>query len=213
MHETRRILVGLVLSGVVIGGLWLFYVGLPARHEDAPNVPLETHRASLAQASPKSLPPTGQARRAAARISAEETQPSDGSSWQDSLENVLASNELNEHKAQSLINLMRESPEPGQIEIVHHLVNLVDDNHYAMTGILLTNRQTSTNVLDVLTSDLLNRPNSVKLPAFVQILRIENHPKAGEARELLQHYVDNDFGADGNAWDQAVQAWLKDHEE
>ena len=38
--------------------------------------------------------------------------------------------------------------------------------------------------LDVLTTDLLNRPNSIKLPIILEVAKTQGHPKIEEAVSL-----------------------------
>jgi hypothetical protein len=68
-------------------------------------------------------------------------------------------------------------------------------------------------VLDVLTSDLANRTNTLKLPVLLQIARQQKHPMAAEAQKLLELYVNEDYGTDWTAWEKAIQEWLKEERE
>ena len=38
-----------------------------------------------------------------------------------------------------------------------------------------------------------------------------NHPKAEEARDLLEVLVDENYGEDWAAWKTAVEKWLKEN--
>jgi hypothetical protein len=68
-------------------------------------------------------------------------------------------------------------------------------------------------VLDVLMTDVLNRPNPVKLGTLLEVARTPNHPKAEEARDVLEVYVDENFGEDWAAWQAAVEKWIKENPE
>jgi hypothetical protein len=57
----------------------------------------------------------------------------------------------------------------------------------------------------------LNRPNKLKLPVLVEVARDPANPKAGEAKDLLELYLEEDYGADWNIWVQKVEQWLKDN--
>jgi hypothetical protein len=74
-----------------------------------------------------------------------------------------------------------------------------------------TNAAIAEPVLDVLMTDVLNRPNQLKLPALLDVARIPNHPKAEEARDILEVFVDENYGQDWNAWSAAVDKWLKEN--
>ena len=60
-------------------------------------------------------------------------------------------------------------------------------------------------------ADALNRPNSVKLPVLLQVAQESDNPKASEAKDLLELYLDEDYGTDWNQWQTKLQAWLKDN--
>jgi len=102
-------------------------------------------------------------------------------------------------------------PTDGQEEVAQHLSNLVSDEHYAALGQYLTNTALPEPVLDVLLSDALNRPNKLKLPVLVEVARDPANPKAGEAKDLLELYLEEDYGTDWNLWQQKVEKWLKDN--
>ena len=85
------------------------------------------------------------------------------------------------------------------------------DQDYASLVSLLTNSALPEDVLDVLLADALNRPNSVKLPALLDVARDPQNPKAPEARELLQLFLDDDYGNDWATWQSKMQDWLKEN--
>jgi hypothetical protein len=60
-------------------------------------------------------------------------------------------------------------------------------------------------------ADALNRPNSLKLPALLEVARTPQHPKAGDAKEVLGFFLETDYGDDWPKWQDKVQAWLKDN--
>jgi hypothetical protein len=60
-------------------------------------------------------------------------------------------------------------------------------------------------------ADALNRPNSLKLPVLLQVASAAGNPKADEAKELLQLYLDEDDGADWPKWQARMQQWLKEN--
>jgi len=54
----------------------------------------------------------------------------------------------------------------------------------------------------------LNRPNSVKLPQLLQVTQNPDHPKADEAKDLIELYLDED---DPAKWPDKMQQWLKEN--
>lgn len=131
--------------------------------------------------------------------------------WEDRLDEILADEKPESEKAKQLLEMFPRLPEDGQVEVAQHLSNLVEDDHYAALGGFLTNSALSEDVLDVLLSDLLNRPNSLKLPALLGVARDPKNPKAGEAKDLLELYLEEDYGTDWKKWQQKTEEWLKEN--
>src|ERR1041385_4981195 len=113
-------------------------------------------------------------------------------SWDEKLEEILTSDVDDTNKVKQLFELFPHLPADGQVDFVQHLSNLVEDEDYAPLGQLLTNSALSEEVLDVLMSDVLNRPNNVKLPMFLDLARNSQHPKAGDAKDLLEKHRELD---------------------
>lgn len=131
--------------------------------------------------------------------------------WEDKLEEILNAESDDTNKVKQLFTMFPRLPEDGQAEVAQHLSNLVDNDDYAPLGQLLKNARLPESVLDVLMGDLLNRPNAVKLPMFLDLARIPDHAEAGEAKDLLELYLDEDYGTDWPKWEQKMKEWLKEN--
>jgi hypothetical protein len=131
--------------------------------------------------------------------------------WEDRLDEILSGTQKEDEKAKLLLEMFPRLPAAGQEEVAQHLSNLVSDEQYASLGQYLTNATLPEPVLDVLLSDALNRPNKLKLPVLLEVARDAANPKAGEAKDLLELYLEEDYGADWNTWQQKVERWLKDN--
>jgi len=75
----------------------------------------------------------------------------------------------------------------------------------------LTNADLPENVLDVLLDDALNRPNSLKLPALLDIARNEQNPEAAQAKDFLELFLDEDYGTNWDQWQASMDQWLKEN--
>lgn len=129
--------------------------------------------------------------------------------WEEHLEAVLASEQTDDRgKAQELLAAFPLLPADGQAVYAQHLSNLVTDQDYAVLGHLLTNAALPDVVLETLMSDVLNRADSVKLPALLTVARDPQHPKAAEAHDVLELTLDQDFGQDWATWEARLQEWL-----
>jgi hypothetical protein len=131
--------------------------------------------------------------------------------WEDKLEAILDSNDDDSTKVKQLLAMFPRLPEDGQTEVAQHLSNLVEDKDYAPLGKLLADAKLPETVLDVLVQDVLNRPNSLKLPSLLEVASNPQHPKAEEAKDLLELFLEEDYGTDWAKWQTKMQEWLKNN--
>lgn len=137
--------------------------------------------------------------------------------WEERIDDLLTTDGAEDKKALQMLAMLPNLPEDGQVEAAQHISNLLPDEQYAALAPVLTNAQTAEAVLDVLMTDVLNRPNGVKLNTLMEVARIPNHPKAEEAFDVLEVFLDDvDWDAvktTGN-WNQAItekDKWLKEN--
>jgi hypothetical protein len=211
-------LVGLVLVGLFVG--WLITSGhlssTPANNPRPQVSPPQddTPNATAISAPPKIAPspPLEVANDTAASATPAPAASSDLiTNWGDKLEQILVSPGEESDKAKQLLAMFPHLPPDGQAEIARHLSNLTPDSDYAGLGDYLKNPKMPEAVLDVLLADVLNRPGTLKLPMLLDIARQSDHPKAGEARELLELFLEEDHGKDWAGWETKMQQWLKDN--
>src|SRR5262245_52564346 len=131
--------------------------------------------------------------------------------WEERIDDLLTADGEEDKKAIQMLTMLPNLPEDGQVEAAQHISNLLPDEQYAALAPVLTNAHTAEAVLDVLMTDVLNRPNGVKLNTLLDVARIPGHPKAEEARDVLEVFVDENYGEDWTAWSTAVQKWLKEN--
>jgi len=132
--------------------------------------------------------------------------------WEDRVEQILGSDDSDEaQKAKQMLQIFPRLPEDGQVEVAQHLSNLVSDLDYSGLAALTADASLPESVLDVLLSDALNRPNSLKLPLLLDVAKNEQHPKASEAKDLLELFLEEDYGKDWNKWQSRMQQWLQDN--
>lgn len=129
--------------------------------------------------------------------------------WEQRIDDVLTSQEDETLKAKKMLAMFPRMPEDGQVEAAQHISNLLPDDQYADLAKLLLDPKLPEEVLEVLMTDLLNRPNGLKLDNLFEIARMQNHPKGEEARDVLEVFLDDvDWDAvkaSGN-WESVRQA-------
>jgi hypothetical protein len=131
--------------------------------------------------------------------------------WDEKVSDVLGAEGDEKDKAKKLIDLFPQLPPEGQEEVAHHLSNLVADEDYAPLSNFVTNSALPEAVLDVFVEDVFNRPNAIKLPVLLDIAQDPQHPRAGEAKDVLELFLEEDFGSDWTKWHAKMEKWLKDN--
>jgi hypothetical protein len=215
------VLVGVVAIGVGVG--WLagrspHYAPQPVVPETGPNpqrtavadsqptAPVHTQApdaASVVPAQPVAVVQTSNVAQPIANASNVDT------NWEDKIDEIVGSDEPDTNKVKELYALFPKLPPDGQEEVAQHLSNLVEDEDYAPLAAMLKNDQLPEGVLDELLADALNRPNTLKLPALLDVASDSNNPKSSEAKDLLELYLGEDYGNDWNAWGQHMTNWLQ----
>ena len=219
------VIVVVLVFAVLIGGRKLgWFGGKPAESADNSPVPEVTPESSPAApvaappSQPTKLTPPATARPttrpAVTAVPAITTPPPvQGliTNWEERIDDLLTADGEEDKKAVQMLAMLPNLPEDGQVEAAQHISNLLPDEQYSALAPVLTNAHTAEAVLDVLMTDVLNRPNGVKLNTLLDVARIPGHPKGEEARDVLEVFVDENYGEDWTAWSNAVQKWLKEN--
>ena len=128
--------------------------------------------------------------------------------WQPTITRVLTSGAPSAEQAKNLLAEFPNLPPAGQFEAAHHISNLLPDDSYGSWASYLTNSSLPPNVRGVIYADLVQRPNSIRLPFLLQLARTSS-PNAADAAQFLRATLREDYGTDWNAWSLRIQAWLK----
>jgi hypothetical protein len=131
--------------------------------------------------------------------------------WEKAIDQVLTQKAEPAVIGTALLELLPSLPEAGRTEAVQHMANLLPNEGYEPASRMLANPETSSEVQDVLLTDLLNRPNALKLPVLLEVARTPEHAKAQQAKDLLQPYLVDDYSTDWAKAQEKVAIWLKEH--
>lgn len=154
----------------------------------------------------------GEGPRSVPTVAASTTDASTGSmAWEDRLDELLTNEADNATTVRGLVSSMRGLPPEAQEEFAAHAVNLCEDEQFGQLEAVYYNSATPTEVSEIIFNDALNRPDEIKLPMLAKTLRNPVHPMAGEAREILEMYLDLEPGSvPQNGWEQAVNQYIRE---
>jgi hypothetical protein len=209
MNNRPLLILAIAVLAIVGGTLWFLNSSQPLpvsaapqstvdvpvgqKIPDRPNLPTQTP--TIAKSEPEKTVP--------------KATPRPLEPWELKIDEVLRSTADEAQTAQILINMLPSLPAEGQAEAAQHISNLILDKDYSKVMPLVKNPNLPEEVLDVFVTDLMNRDDSTKLPALLEIAKIPNHPHHEEALTDLEIFLDEDYGSDWGRWDKATKAYLK----
>jgi len=205
----KRLLV--IGGGILVGGVLLYFILNRPAPKPGSATPHSAGSATTQLARPpakavvddKPGPVTG---KVAAAESSTNANASDD--WMERIEGARAVEESDADKSVRLLALFPTLPPEGQDEIAAELAALTPDaNFSALTGIL-TDIRTPESVLDVLLTDLLDRPESVQLPLLLDVAKTPDHPRSAEAIDMLASALGENLGTDWAAWSKKISEQL-----
>ncbi|MFO1488179.1 MAG: hypothetical protein U1F65_06860 [Verrucomicrobiota bacterium] len=211
------LILGIVAAILIVGGLIGMLAGGSRTKTGSTPAPVTESRPATettAAAAPKTTP--GEPPKTNA-ISTGETKAGTSlpagvmTNWDERVEEILGADVENTNKVAQLFELFPHVPAESKHEVLQHLSNLVGDEDYAPMAELLKDVTLDSDAMDVLLQDALGRPNSLKLPALLEVAKISGHPKADEAKDLLSLFLEEDYGDDWPKWQEKLAQWLKDN--
>jgi hypothetical protein len=133
--------------------------------------------------------------------------------WDERLDEILGDpDDDTDRKANQLLDMMDKVSQEAQEEIAGHIINLVDDKDFSKRAAkYLTNAAVPEAVSSIFMNDLYNRDEIMKLPLLLAVARNEKHALRDEAKDLLELYVEEDFGTNWVQWEEATKKYIKEH--
>ncbi len=212
MNSRPLLIFAAVVALIIVGAIW-FLQSKPSGPSGEPVTPIPSPAATPQISAPHTTPPPNLVAKngtpTPATPAPKPAVPEPIPPWEEKIDNILKSNASETDTAQMLINLLPTMPPDGQAEAAQHISNLILDKDYNRVLPLLRNPNLPEEVQDVLVTDLMNRDDTVKLPALLDVAKIPNHPYHDEALTDLQIFLDADEGQDWSKWDKDVKAYLK----
>ena len=165
----------------------------------APPKPLPAASNVVAEAPPAPMPTEP----------AVEPPPDDSPDWDAKLQDIVASGKGDRVIATELFAILGQLPPERQGDTAQLMAGLMPDEGYGVLAPMLNNPQLNEDVLDALMVDLLDRPDAIQLPLFLQIAQNPAHPRQPEALDYLGIHLDADLGNDWAGWQKAIEEFLR----
>ena len=134
--------------------------------------------------------------------------------WEKQLDSILTAPGDTSSAARALLAAMPGLPAEAQEQYIAHALNLCEDSDFSRAEEIYLRSNTPPSVAEAIFNDALNRPDEVKLPLMAKTMGLPNHPMAGEARGILELYLELEPDAPPpGSWDIAVREYLKNQQE
>jgi hypothetical protein len=134
--------------------------------------------------------------------------------WEQQLDSILTSPGDTSSATRALLAAMPGLPAEAQEQFIAHALNLCEDSDFSRVEEIYFRSNLPQSVSESIFNDALNRPDELKLPLMAKTMMYPNHPMAGEARGVLELYLDLEPGtAPLGSWDIAVREYLKKQQE
>ena len=133
--------------------------------------------------------------------------------WEEKFDEVFESDLATDKMAEKMLEIYPHLAPDKRQDAIGHILNLVPDEGFAPVGKILLNPKTPVEISDDIMNDMGNRPGVIRMPLILQVARTPDHPKAAEAKELLELYIEpeEDPGNDWNKWEEAMKKYLEEN--
>lgn len=130
--------------------------------------------------------------------------------WEQQLDSILSAPGDTSSATRALLSAISGLPAEAQEQFIAHALNLCGESDYFRVEEIYFRSNLPQSVSETIFNDALNRPDELKLPLMAKTMMDPNHPMAGEARGVLEFYLDLEPGAEPlGSWDIAVREYLK----
>jgi hypothetical protein len=133
--------------------------------------------------------------------------------WDVKIDEIIGADATEAEIGNRLFELYPSVPIEGKADLALEIAARTGNQDYSKLAGLMTNSVTPAEVAEVLLNDLLDRPDPIRLPLLLDIARSTTHPKAEDARDLLEALLGENYGENWNQWSAKISEWIARHPE
>ena len=133
--------------------------------------------------------------------------------WDKQIDAILDSKATDTVIADKLLELYPRVPAEGQADLVLEIAPRISNENYSKLSNIMTNSSSPEDVIETLLTDLIDRPDKLRLPLLLDLARVKENPKSGDAHDLLEVIIGEDYGEDWDQWSKKVAEYIASHPE
>ena len=115
-------------------------------------------------------------------------------------------------KVERFLQMFPGLPEDGKKIALDYATQLITDDDYPRQRPRLIRMAHSDELREVVMLDMLTRDDSIKMLSLVELMKTPSQVTRGEAREILEAFLERDYGDDPTQWDAPVRQWIAENQ-
>jgi hypothetical protein len=116
-------------------------------------------------------------------------------------------------KVQQLLAMLPTLPDDGKVLAMEHAAKLIPDQDYLKFRDRLLTLSDTPELRQTVLLDVLTRDDEIRMPSLVELMRHRPASEQTEIKEILEAFIEKDFGDDTKQWELAVRAYLVENAE
>jgi hypothetical protein len=116
-------------------------------------------------------------------------------------------------KVERLLGAMSGLDDAGKKLALDYATQLITDDDYVRQRPRLLRVAASDELREVVMLDMLTRDDGIKMSSLVELMKTPSPTTRSEAREILEAFLDKDYGDDPQNWDAPVQQWVAENQD
>jgi hypothetical protein len=111
-------------------------------------------------------------------------------------------------KVERLLAQVPQLPTREKSIAMDYATQLIEDEDYVRMRPRLLRLADTDALREVVMLDMLTRDDGIKMPSLVELMKTPSETTRNEAREILEAYLEQDYGTDPQQWDAPVRQWV-----
>jgi hypothetical protein len=118
-----------------------------------------------------------------------------------------------EEKVERLLGMIPQLLENRKSTAMDYATQLIKDEDYVRLRPRLLRLADTDELREVVMLDMLTRDDGIKMLSLVELLKTPSKTTKADAREILEAFLEKDYGDDPNKWDAPVRQWIAENQD